>query len=72
MILLSSFLDEKYETFVLTLISGKASISYNDVSVAFVNHEVRRKDNEFSSSSIIVEARNGFQSSEGKGRCWYD
>ena len=41
LILLSSLLDEEYETFVLTLINDKASLSYNDVSAAIVNHEVR-------------------------------
>ena len=56
LILLSSLLDEEYETFVLTLINDKASLSYNSVPVALVNHEVRRKDKEFSSNSTIAEA----------------
>ena len=41
LILLNSLTDEEYETFVLTLINDKASLSYNDVSAAIVNHEVR-------------------------------
>jgi len=31
LILLSSLPDEEYETFILTLINGKSSLSYNDV-----------------------------------------
>ena len=33
LILLSSLLDIKYETFVLTLINGKSSLSYDEVSI---------------------------------------
>jgi len=55
LILLSSLLDEKYETFILTLINGNASLSYNNVSAALVNLEVRRKDKESSSSSTTIE-----------------
>ena len=42
LILLSSLPDKEYETFVLTLINSKQSLSYNDVSAALVNHRVRR------------------------------
>ena len=55
LILLSSLSDEEYEKFVLTLINDKLSLSYNDVSAALVNHEVRKKDKEFSSSSTTAE-----------------
>jgi len=55
LILLSSLPDEKYETFVLTLINGKSSLNYNNVSTALANYEVRRKDNE-SSCSTMLEA----------------
>ena len=55
LILLSSLSNKEYETFVLTLINGKTSLSYNDVSPALVNHEVRRKDKESSSSRTITE-----------------
>ena len=51
LIFLSSLPDEEYETFVLTLINGKQSLSYSDVSVALENHKVRRKDKESYSSS---------------------
>jgi len=44
LILLSSLPDEEYETFVLTLINGKQSLNYSDMSAALVNHKVRRKD----------------------------
>jgi len=48
LIILSSLLDEEYVTFVLTLINGKQSLSYNEV---FVNRELRQKDNESSNST---------------------
>jgi len=47
-ILLNSLPDEKYETFVLTLISSKQTLNYSDVSAALVNYEVRRKDKQYS------------------------
>jgi len=50
-----SLSDEEYETFVLTLINDKSSLSNNNVSDALVNHEVKRKDKESSSSSTIAE-----------------
>jgi len=40
LILLSSLLDEEYGTFILTLINGKQFLSYNQVSAAFLNHEL--------------------------------
>ena len=54
LIFLSSLSDEKYETFVVSLINGKASLSYNDVSTALVSLEVR-KDKEFSFSNTTAE-----------------
>jgi len=56
LILLNSLPDEEYETFVLTLINGRQSLNYNDVSVALVNYEVRKKDKQFSPSSTSAEA----------------
>jgi len=44
LVLLSSLSDEEYETFVLPFINGKKSLSYNKVSAALVNHELRKKD----------------------------
>ena len=71
LILLSSLPDEDYEIFVLTLINGKQSLGYHEVSSTLVNHELRRKDKE-SSNSISVEAlivRGKSSSQKGKGDC---
>ena len=56
LILLNSLPDEEYGTFVLTLISGKQTLNYNDVLIALVNYEVRRKDKQSSSQGISAEA----------------
>ena len=45
-ILLTSVPDEGYETFVLTLINERTSLSYSEVTAALVNLELRRKDKE--------------------------
>jgi len=68
--LLISLLDEEYETFILTLNNSRSSLSYNDASAALVNHEVRGKDKEFSSSSITEEAltERGISSNYRKGK----
>ena len=50
LILLSSLLDNDYETFDITLINGKQSLSYNEVSITLVNHELRQKDKESSNN----------------------
>ena len=42
-ILLNSLSHEKYETFILTLINGRQTLNYTEVSVALVNYEVRRQ-----------------------------
>jgi len=54
LILLSSLPDD-YETFILTLINCKQSLSYNKVSAALVNPELRQKDKE-SSNNTLPEA----------------
>ena len=56
LILLNSLSDEEYESFILTLINGKQSLNYSDVSVDVVNQEVRRKAKQSSFSSTIEEA----------------
>jgi len=69
LILLSSLLNEDYETFILTLINSKQSLSYNEVSSALVNHKLRKEDKE-SSYIISTEALTvkGISSSrKGKG-----
>ena len=55
-ILLNSLPDEKYETFVLTLINGKQTFNYSDVSAALVNYKVRKKNKQSSSKSDSTEA----------------
>jgi len=52
-ILLSSLLDEGYETFVLTLINERTFLSSNEVITALVNLELRRKDK----SVLLVKHR---------------
>ena len=56
LILLNSLPDEEYETFTLTLINGRQSLNYNEVSAALVNYEVRRHDKLSSSGRTTVEA----------------
>jgi len=70
LILLNSLPDEEHETFVLSLINGKASLSYNDVSAALMNHEVRKKDKKSSSSSTTAEVltARGMSSNHRKGK----
>ena len=68
-ILLNSLPREEYETFTLTLINGRKSINYNEVSAALVNYEVRRQDGLSSSGSTIAEALTiRGRSSNRKGR----
>jgi len=56
LILLNSLPKEEYETFILTLINGKQTLNYNDVSAALVNYKVRRKDTQSSSNGTSAEA----------------
>ena len=66
---MTSLPDEEYKTFVLTLVNGKASLRYNDVSIVLVNNEVRRNDKKSSSSSTItgVLTERGIGSNHRKG-----
>jgi len=41
---LNSLSDEEYEIFTLSLINGRHTLTYNEVSVVLVNYEVRRQD----------------------------
>ena len=43
-ILLNSLPVEDYETFTLTLINGRKSLNFHEVSAALVNYEMRRQD----------------------------
>ena len=55
-ILLNSLPREEYETFTLTLINGRKSLSYSEVSAALVSYEARRQDKLSSSGSITAKA----------------
>ena len=55
LILLSSLPDEGYETFVLTLINERTSLSYSEVITALVKFELMRKNKEYSFSDILEE-----------------
>ena len=68
-ILLNSLPQEEYETFTLTLINERKSLSYSEVSAALVNYEVRRQDRLSSSGSTTAEALTvRGRSSNRKGR----
>jgi len=68
-ILLNSLPREEYETFTLTLINGRKSLNYSDVSAALVSYEVRRQDRLSSSRSTTAEALTvRGRSSNRKGR----
>ena len=47
---------EEYETFTLTFINGRQSLSYHEVSSALVNYETRRKERQSSQASTSAEA----------------
>jgi len=69
LILLSSLSNEEYETFVLTLINDKKSLSYNEVSASLVNHDLVKKDKEFSiitSAEVLVARGIDFNHRKGK------
>jgi len=55
-ILLNSLPVDEYETFTLTLINGRKSLNYAEVSAALVSYEVRRQDRLSPSGSITAEA----------------
>ena len=69
-ILLNSLPDEEYETLTLTLINGRQTLNYNEVSAALVNYEVRRQDRLSSHGSTSAEAlaiRGRDSNRKGKG-----
>ena len=49
-------IEEEYETFILTLINGKQTLNYSDVSAALVNYKVGRKNKLSSSNCTSTEA----------------
>ena len=71
MILLNFHPDKEYETFTLSMINGKQTLNYNDVSAAHVNYEVRRQDKLSSSKGTSSEAltvRGRGSNRKGKGK----
>ena len=68
LILLSSLPDDGYETFLLTLINGRRSLSYKEVTTAVVNLELRRKNNECFTSDTSAEALTAKESSPNRKR----
>jgi len=69
-ILLNSLPDEMYETFTLTLIKGRQTLNYNEVSATLVNYKVRRQDRLFFHGSTSAEAlavRGKSSNRKGKG-----
>ena len=63
LILLSSLLDEGYETFVLTLINKRTSLSYSEVTT-----ELRRKEKKSSSSETLTEVLTVIENSPNRRR----
>jgi len=55
-ILRNSLPDEEYGTFILIFFNSKQTLNYNDVSVAFVNYKVKKKNKQSSSKSDLAEA----------------
>ena len=55
-ILLNSLPADEYETFTLTLINGRKSLNYSEVSAVLVSYEVRRQDRLSPSGSTTAEA----------------
>ena len=72
LVLLSSLPDGGYETFVLTLINERTSLSYSEVKIALVNLELGRKDKESlngtSVEALTVRGRSPNQRGENQGR----
>ena len=68
-ILLNSLPVDEYEIFTLTLINGRKSLSYSEVSAALVSYEVKRQDKLSSSESTTAETLTvRDRSSNRKGR----
>jgi len=57
LILLSSLSNKDYEIFILTLINGKQTLGYNEVSSALINHKLRRKNKKSSNSTFTKVLR---------------
>ena len=68
LILLNSLPNEGYETFVLSLINGRTSLSYNEVTTAHINLELRRKEQKCSTSDTSAEVLTARRSSPNRRR----
>jgi len=72
LILLSSLPDMGYETFVLTLINGRTSLSYVEMTIALMNLELRRRDKESFSGTLMqaltLRGRSPNQRGENRGK----
>ena len=68
-ILLNSLPAEECETFTLTLINGRQSLNYHEVSSALVNYETRKERQSFQASTsaeaFAVRGRGSYR--KGKG-----
>ena len=69
--LLNSLPDEEYKTFVLTLINGKQSLGYHEVSSALINQALGRKDKESSKSTSAEALTVRGRSSSRKGKDYH-
>jgi len=71
LIFLSSLPDERYETFVLTLIKGRTSLSYSEVTTVLVNFELKRKDKKSLSgiSTEVLTVRGRSLNQRGENHC---
>jgi len=68
LILLSFLPDEGYEAFVLTLINGRTSFSYSEVTDALMNIKLRKKDKECSTSDTSADVLTARESSPNRRR----
>ena len=62
---------EEYETFTLTLINGRKSLNYNEVSAALANYDTRRQDRLSSQASasaeaLVVKGRDSYRKGKGE------
>ena len=53
---MNSLLDEEYETFTFTLINGRQTLNYSEVSATLLNYKVKRLDILSSSEGTSAEA----------------
>ena len=68
LILLSSLPDEGYETFVLTLINRRTSLSYKKITTTLMNLEPKRKNKECSTRDTSAEVLTARRSSPNQRR----